>query len=145
MRIGFMTGLFFLCVTIVQGQPKPVHPEIAAVLKEIRQFEQQKWKKDSAAGRVLGSFTEEAFQQQYRFYQQVAERLDHIDKKTLSFDNQVNLALLQHEVREDLSTVRFRSYLNPILSDWGFHTSLAGRANTTLRNKKEAETYLRLL
>lgn len=145
MRIGFMTGLFFLCVTIVQGQPKPVHPEIASVLKEIRQFEQQKWKKDSAAGRVLGSFTEEAFQQQYRFYQQLAKRLDHIDKKTLSFDNQVNLALLQHEVRDDLSTVRFRSYLNPILSDWGFHTSLAGRANTTLRNKKEAETYLRLL
>jgi uncharacterized protein (DUF885 family) len=130
---------------VLNAQPKPVHREIDAVLKEIKQYEQKKWKSDSAAGRVLGSFTEEAFQQQYRFYQQVADRLNRIDKKSLSFDDQVNLELLQHEVLDDLSNVRFQSYLNPILSDWGFHTSLAGRANNPIRTKKDAEGYIRLL
>lgn len=145
MRVGFLAFLFLFHTASIMAQPKVVHKSIDAVLKEMGQYDRDKWKRDSGAGKVLGSASEEAYQQRYQFYKQVSEKLNRIDKNSLSFDDQVSLELLQHEVLDELSTVRFQSYLNPILSDWGFHTSLAGRANATIRNKKDAEAYLRLL
>ncbi|MFN2441015.1 MAG: DUF885 family protein, partial [Chitinophagaceae bacterium] len=64
---------------------------------------------------------------------------------TLSFDDHVNLELLQHQVLEELAEYQYKSYLNPILSDEGFHTALARRANTTFNSKKDAEQYIKLL
>lgn len=137
--------LFVLFTALSFAQPKKIDKRIASVLSRIKEFTQKTWRADSAAGRVLGSNTEEAHQQQYRFYQTIHDELTRIDQRTLSFDDQINVSLLQHEVLDELATVTYRSYLNPILSDWGFHTSLAGRANTTIRSKKDATNYLNLL
>ncbi|RYZ59790.1 MAG: DUF885 domain-containing protein, partial [Chitinophagaceae bacterium] len=145
MRIGLLLGVFFFLCFTAKTQQKPLHKEIAAVLEEIRIYNQKIWKRDSNAGHVLGRYTEAAYKEQNGLYSKVADRLSRIQKNTLSFDDQVNLELLQHEVLDHLATGRFQSYLNPILSDWGFHTSLAGRANTTFRTKKDAVDYLRLL
>lgn len=145
MRSGLLVCLLLFFSSSPYAQQKPIQKEIAAVLEEIRLYNQQSWKKDSTAGQFLGSFTEDAYKQRFRFYRQVADKLSRINKKALSFDNQVNLELLQHEVMDHLSTGHFLSYLNPILSDWGFHTSLAGRANVNFRTKKDAEAYLHML
>ncbi|NTS41231.1 DUF885 domain-containing protein [Flavisolibacter sp. BT320] len=145
MRIGLLLGMFFFLCFTAKTQQKPVHKEIGSVLEEMRIYNQNAWKRDSNAGYVLGRFTEDGYREEYRFYKKLADKLSRIQKNTLSFDDQVNLDLLQHEVLDHLATGRFQSYLNPILSDWGFHTSLAGRANTSFRTKKDAEAYIRLL
>jgi uncharacterized protein (DUF885 family) len=53
--------------------------------------------------------------------------------------------LIQHDIKDELFTYEFKSYLNPILSDEGFHTALVRRSNTIINSKKDAEQYLVLL
>jgi uncharacterized protein (DUF885 family) len=121
---------------------KNINPEISAVLSDIKNFTTHEQKKDSAAKQPLGSFTEGSFLKRYEFYKAAYEKLKNIDTSSISFDDQVNLELLKHDVRNELSEYVYRTYQNPILSDAGFHTSLAGRGNTILTTKKDAEQYL---
>jgi uncharacterized protein (DUF885 family) len=94
---------------------------------------------------MLRSHTEDDFLRQYNFYKKINDQLKAIGKITLSFDDQVNLELLQHQVFDELAEYQYKSYLNPILSDEGFHTGLARRANTIFNSKKDAEQYIKLL
>ena len=137
--------ILFLATVPGQAQQNAVDKRIERVLKRIQEFNQKEWRSDSISGQLLGSQTETSYQNRHRFYQGIHEQLNKIQPNSLSFDDQINLSLLQHEVLDELATFRYQAYLNPILSDWGFHTSLAGRANTTIRTKKDAEDYIRLL
>ena len=138
--------LLFVFLALQSGaQSSGMHKTIAAVLTDIRAFNKSEWTADSSRAYLLRSHTEAIYERRYRFYLKVQERLKTIDKKTLSFDDEINLELLNHDVLDELSSFRFKAYLNPILSDWGFHTSLAGRANTVIRTKQDADNYIRLL
>lgn len=119
--------------------------EIVAVLKEIKDFNTKEWKRDSINKRILRSHTEDDFLKEYNFYKIVLNKLKTIGKKTLSFEDQVNLELLQHELLNEVAEFEYKSYLNPILSDEGFHTALARRANTIFNSKKDAQQYIFLL
>ncbi len=124
---------------------KNIHPDLGVVLDNIKEFKSLAQKKDSLAKQPLGSFTEAIYLRQYEFYKVAYEKLKNIDTNLISFDDQVNLELLKHDIRNELSEYVYRTYQNPILSDAGFHTSLAGRGNTILNTKKDAEQYLILL
>jgi uncharacterized protein (DUF885 family) len=141
----FIPLAFFLLPLLAMAQQQQMDPQIGAVLDEIKTFKQQEWKSDSSSGRVLGAHTEAAYLRRHQFYQKADSRLRALDTKALSFDDLITLELLQHEIRNTLANYQYKAYLNPILSDEGFHTSLARRANTRLKNQKEAEHYLRLL
>ncbi len=146
MRISLLILLQVLLLTSnVQAQEKSIHKDIAAVLKGIKDFNDKEWKSDSTNNRILRSHTEEDVLRQYNFYKKVDGQLKAIDKKSLSFDDQINLELLQHQVLDELAEYKYQSYLNPILADEGFHTGLARRANTNFNSKKDAEQYLKLL
>jgi uncharacterized protein (DUF885 family) len=146
MRISLLILLQVLLITMnVQAQEKIIHKDIAAVLKGIKDFNDKEWKSDSTNKRILRSNTEEDALRQYNFYKKVDGQLKAIDKKSLSFDDQINLELLQHQVLDELAQYKYQSYLNPILADEGFHTGLARRANTNFNSKKDAEQYLKLL
>ena len=146
MKFILLFALHLLLFPIVlNAQQKNIHKEIAAVLKEIKDFSEKEWKKDSSSNRILRSHTEDDFLSQYKFYKKVHDQLMAIDRKSLSFDDQVNLELLQHQVLDELAEYQYKSYLNPILSDEGFHTGLARRANTTFNSRKDAEQYIKLL
>lgn len=121
---------------------KNIHPAISAVLGEIKNYNTQERKKDSAAKQPLGTFTEVNFAKRYEFYKVAYEKLKNVDTGKISFDDQVNLELLKHDVRNELSEYVYRTYQNPILSDAGFHTGIASRGNTILNTKKDAEQYL---
>ncbi len=140
----FALHILFLPI-VLNAQQKNIHKEIAAVLTEIKDFNNKEWKKDSSSNRILRSHTEDDFLRQYMFYKKVHDQLKAITKTTLTFDDQVNLELLQHQVLDELAEYQYKSYLNPILSDEGFHTGLARRANTTFNSKKDAEQYIKLL
>lgn len=87
---------------------------------------------------------EEDFLRSYNLYRSIDTKLNAL-KDSLSFSDQVNLELLRHQVNDELSQYKYKAYLNTILSDEGFHTSLARRGNTILSSKKDAERYNILL
>jgi uncharacterized protein (DUF885 family) len=143
--VSLVIVCLFLLTGLVSAQQMAVHPEIATVLEAIKDFEKRERAADSSSKFVLGSYTEPAYQRKYTFYKKANDQVKAIDKNALSFDNQINLELLQHDLLDELASYQFKSYLNPILSDEGFHTRLVYRARATLKTKKEAENYLTLL
>jgi len=136
--------IFFFAFTSVIAQKK-VHPQIEQALTDIRNYNQQQWKADSSLNRTLRSNNEQSQIVRYNFYNSVLGKLKGINKEALSFNDRVNLELLMHDLLDELATFRFKSYLNPILSDMGFHTSLAARGNTVINNKRDAENYIKTL
>ena len=140
----FLLKLFVILAN-VNAQQNKVHKDIDAALKAIKDYNDKQWKADSTNNKLLRSHTEEDFIRQYNFYRKVHNDLKKIDQEILSFDDKINLELLQHQILDQLAEYQYKSYLNPILSDEGFHTGLARRANTTFNTKKDAEEYLKML
>jgi uncharacterized protein (DUF885 family) len=147
MKYFIITLLLLFSLSILHAQLKQdsTNKEISAVMKEIKDFNTIERKKDSAANKPLGSCKEEDFLKQYQFYKKIDQKLKSINNKNLSFQDQINLELIQHDIKDELFTYEFKSYLNPILSDEGFHTALVRRSNTIINSKKDAEQYLVLL
>ena len=123
---SLFSGLLICAVVLAQAKDTTI---INKILKEIKDFRTGENKRDSSLGHVFGSYKEEDYLRRYTFYRSVAEELQGVHKSRLSFDDQVNLELLQYETEDEVSSYTFKSYLNPILSDEGFHTGLPGRAD----------------
>ena len=128
----------------LSAQPKPpvINEGIEKILQEIKDFQKDETKRDSINGHLLGSNKEEDFQRRFTFYSNTAAKLDSIEKAKLSFDDQINLELLLYNINDEISSYKFKSYLNPILSDEGFHTGLAAMGSEVLDSKKEFENYI---
>ncbi|MEJ7694333.1 DUF885 domain-containing protein [Daejeonella sp.] len=134
----------FLYTPFLSAQTTTSTP-IPALFQKIKDFEKQEWQKDSAGKYPLRLQTEDKFQRENNFYKQLNEQLVRINKNSLSFKEQINYELLQHDILDNLAGYRYKSYLNPIISYEGFHTSLAGQGNKILSNKKDADQYITLL
>lgn len=115
------------------------------VIKAIRDFRDREEKRDSLLHHPLGSNTEEDFKRRYQFYDSAYNMLTQNDTAVTDFNEQINIALLKYDIEDELSTYKFRSYLNPILADEGFHTGLASMGSRVLTKKSEFEDYIKEL
>jgi len=136
-----------MSIGISYAQPKTVAGKqvIETVIKELKSFEKSEKKRDSIAAHPLGGFKEEDFLRRYQFYLSEYKKLNQVSEQTLSFDEMINLKLLQYMIEDEISTYKYKSYLNPILSDNGFHTDLAAMGSQVLTSKKDFEEYIQKL
>lgn len=139
----FLLLLFILSATLIAAQSKD--STIQKILTAISEFQNRENKRDSALNRPLGSYAEEDFLRRFHFSDSVFSVLNKIDKTTLSAYDQVNLELLKYDVGDDVSVYQYKAYLNPILSDEGFHTRLAAMGSQIFSSKKEFENYINRL
>jgi uncharacterized protein (DUF885 family) len=138
--------LFIMSMTALHAQQKTSGKQVIEnAIKELKSFEKSEKKRDSVSGHPLGSYREEDFLRRYQFYLSVHDKLGKVNKSTIVFDDIVNLELLQYMVDDEISSYKYKSYLNPILSDNGFHTDLAAMGSEVLTSKKEFEEYIRKL
>lgn len=145
MKPYFFTIISLLISTSFSSGQTTTYTPIPALFQKIKDFERQEWKMDSASNLPLRSRTEEKFQRAYNFYNQLNDQLSAINKASLPFKEQINYELLQHDILDNLASYKYKSYLNPIISYEGFHTSLAGQGNRIISNKKDADQYIRVL
>ena len=146
-KVNGLLLLYFFSAAITYAQKKPLtlQAEIEKAVREIKEFQKKESKLDSAAGHPLGSNREEDFLHRYTFYKEVYAKLNSIDKAKLVNEDQVNLELLQYSIEDQLSSYKFKAYLNPILADEGFHTGLAYMGSEILSSKKEFDNYIKRL
>jgi uncharacterized protein (DUF885 family) len=144
-KFKWLIFLLLIPVVSVHAQQKrsPGKTVIEQTLKRIKDFKESEKKRDSTIGHPLGSNKEEDFLRRYKFYQAIDAKLKEVNKATLSFDDRINLGLLEYDIEDEISSYTFKSYLNPILSDEGFHTDLVVMASGILTSKKEFENYIR--
>jgi len=90
----------------------------------------------------LGLHGETEAKRRFDFFLALDQEIRAIKKSELTFEDEINAELLLYSFEDDISDYRFKSYLNPILSEGGFHTNITGMSGTILKNQKDVDAYL---
>ncbi|MCP9198788.1 DUF885 domain-containing protein [Gramella sp. GC03-9] len=72
----------------------------------------------------LGLYKKEVYKKSAEFSEELLAELDGIKTSELSESEKISAALLEYDLRHTVKSYEFKSYLNPLLSDAGFHLSL---------------------
>jgi len=143
-----LLGILFCSLallTVGQTTPEPAHPVLKQALTDIREFREQERKRDQSSGYPLGLHGAAEAKRTHDFALEIQKRIQQIDRTVLSFADEINADLLLYSLEDDIAEYQFKSYLNPLLSEGGFHTNITGIANTVIINTKDAEEYLNKL
>ena len=89
----------------------------------------------------LGIFTQAYYQAEAKFAEVLLAELQHVDTENLSETDMISAELLQFVLQDKVDYYELERYLNPLLSDAGFHSSLNYRVRQ-LTNYKQAKDYL---
>ena len=92
----------------------------------------------------LGLFTKEHYQSEANFALGLLNQLENIDSNDLDENNLISYELLKFELNDIIDYYNFEKYLNPLLSDSGFHSSLNYMVRP-LSNYKKTIEYLNKL
>jgi uncharacterized protein (DUF885 family) len=92
----------------------------------------------------LGLFTKDYYKAEAEFAASKLEFLSKIDKEKLNETDKISLALLKFVLQDKIDFYEFEAYLNPILSDAGFHSDLTYEVRP-LTNYKQVKDYLNKL
>ena len=72
----------------------------------------------------LGLFTKEYYQAEAKFAASILDKLSKVGSDDLNETDRISLALLKFKLQDEVDYFKFERYLNPLLSDAGFHSSL---------------------
>lgn len=92
----------------------------------------------------LGLYTETYYKQKAEFAEKILTDLAEINKAQLSETEQISLELLKFKLQETIDHYTFGAYLNPLLSDSGFHLSLSYQVRD-LNTYDQVKAYLHKL
>lgn len=92
----------------------------------------------------LGLFTEKYFKAESEFASGLTKELDALDSHKLNETDRISAELLRFVLQDKTDFYKFERYLNPLLSDSGFHASLPYMVHP-LTEYKQAITYLEQL
>ncbi|PKD21109.1 hypothetical protein APR41_11885 [Salegentibacter salinarum] len=92
----------------------------------------------------LGLYTEEYYKEEAEFAEKRIEELKEINAASLSETEQISLEMLKFKLQETVDHYKYEAFLNPLLSDSGFHLSLAYQVRD-LNNYAQVKAYLNKL
>jgi uncharacterized protein (DUF885 family) len=92
----------------------------------------------------LGLFTKEHYKSESEFAKQKLKELSKIKLETLSETDHISAELLKFVLEDQISFYEFERYLNPLLSDTGFHSNLTYQVRP-LNNYQSVINYLNTL
>ncbi|WP_431133764.1 DUF885 domain-containing protein [Psychroserpens mesophilus] len=72
----------------------------------------------------LGDYSKDYYKAEAEFAQKTLDKLSKIKSETLNETDQISLTLLTFVLKDEIDFYEFEGYLNPLLSDTGFHTNL---------------------
>ncbi|MFO7745548.1 MAG: DUF885 domain-containing protein [Psychroflexus sp.] len=89
----------------------------------------------------LGLYTEAYYKQEADFAEKLLEDLAEIDTAQLKETQYISLELLKFKLQETVDQYTYRAFLNPLLSDSGFHLSLSYQVRD-LNTYDQVKSYL---
>ncbi|SDG68531.1 DUF885 domain-containing protein [Psychroflexus sediminis] len=92
----------------------------------------------------LGLYTETYYKQEAEFAKKILTDLAEINTSELSETEQISLELLKFKLQETIDFYTYKAYLNPLLSDSGFHLSLSYQVRD-LNTYEQVRDYLNTL
>ena len=138
MKSSFFALLVLLLFT-TNVSAQNASEELSEVIKEVKEHKGYDRKEYP-----LGLYSEEYYRKEAEFAKEQLEELKQIDKQQLSETEKISAELLKYKLQEDVDFYNFESFLNPLLSDAGFHVSLPYHVRD-LNNYKQVKEYLNKL
>ena len=92
----------------------------------------------------LGNFSEDYFKNEKEFAENLLLKLSKIDVSKLNENDNISYELLSFELHDIIAYYDFERFLNPLLSDSGFHSSLVYHVRP-VNNYKQIKNYLNKL
>lgn len=121
------------------GYAQKPNQELATVIKEIAAH-----KAYDSSEFPMGLFTREHFEKEAAFAKAQLKKLDSFTSKNLSETDAITLELMKFRLQETVDYTAYERYLNPLLSDSGFHSSWTYMVRP-ISNYKQAISYLNRL
>ena len=112
-NLAFFIGFVFMSFSI--NFENPDSELLNKVITEIEERNTYDWKKYP-----LGLFSKEQFKKEANY---AKKQLNKINPKNLSETESISLELLKFKLQDTIDYYDFERFLNPLLSDSGFHTS----------------------
>lgn len=112
--------LLFICVFSKMASSQTQPQELDSIIKTY-----QNHKGYDRKAYPLGLYTEDYYKQEAEFATELLLDLAEIDTAKLSETQYISLELLKFKLQENVDFYEFKAYLNPLLSDSGFHLSLS--------------------
>jgi len=115
-NLVFLIGLVLMSFSLNFEHPDP--EILNKVITEIEERNTFDWKKYP-----LGLFSKEQFKKEANYAKKQLKKLNKINPKNLSETESISLELLKFKLQDTIDYYDFERFLNPLLSDSGFHTS----------------------
>ena len=98
---------------------------------------------DQALADQLSDISPAALKAQNEQWRRYADKLNGINPATLNDDARISLLMQQYRINNYIDEYRYRSYLVPITSEYGFHSAMGSLANyTRFRSAQDYQNYL---
>jgi|25_taG_2_1085351.scaffolds.fasta_scaffold01531_9 uncharacterized protein (DUF885 family) len=129
--------LAFLCISVLTAQE--ASENLKTIIQEIddhKAYDREEF--------PLGLYTEKYYKEESEFAEKQLEQLQEIKADSLNKTEQISLEMLKFKLQETIDRYKYEAYLNPLLSDSGFHLSLAYQVRD-LNNYEQVKAYLNKL
>ncbi len=132
-----LLAIFIFSYTSIQAQKDSL-----ALDKIITKFQEHEPFKRSEY--PLGLYTKEHYKKEADFAENLLKEIKKLDYSELSESQKISADLLKYDLKNTVKTYEFKAYLNPLLSDSGFHLSLNYQIRD-LNNYAQVRAYLNKL
>jgi uncharacterized protein (DUF885 family) len=134
----FLLVIFLMLIGIFSITPSD-EDKLNEIINNYHDYESYDYKKYP-----LGLYTKEHYESQANFALDLINKLSKININELDEDKLISYELLQFVLKDIVDYYEFERYLNPLLSDSGFHSSLNYRVRP-ISNFESAKDYLNKL
>ena len=137
MKNLFSITLAFLCISVLSAQQASEKLDsIIGKIEDYKAYDREEF--------PLGLYTEKYYKEESEFAKKQLDQLEEIKADSLNETEQISLEMLKFKLQETIDRYKYEAYLNPLLSDSGFHLSLAYQVRD-LNNYEQVKAYLNKL
>jgi len=141
-KLNIKTINFLICLTLLNCKTDTFKSSSEVLAGIIESYENHEGYDEEKY--PLGLFTEAYYKAEADFAKLKLDELNAIETETLTDSEKISTTLLKFVLQDKIDTYEFESYLNPLLSDSGFHSSLTYNVRP-LTNYDQVKTYLNKL
>lgn len=133
-----MKKLLFLSLLVLLAACQVESTGLDAILQEIS--DKEFLTEEEREQFPLGRYTEEDFRRRAEFAEEMIAKLNRLHVSEMELTDQISVELMKYRLQEDINEYKYKSYLNPIMVDAGFHISFVGMPRRYRFNKEEDYT-----
>lgn len=114
-KIVVLLGLLLFATSLKAQKPNKKLAQLVNEVQEHQGYDREDY--------PMGLFSKAYFEQEAAFAKAQLDKLSTIDEASLSETEAITLTLLRFKLQETIDYYTYERYLNPLLSDSGFHSS----------------------